>query len=197
MLGSSVIHYLPVCWNSCPLSQWCYLTITSSAAPFSFCLQSSSIRILSSELTFHIRWPQYYSFSFSISASNEYSGLSAFRIDLFGVLAVQGTLKRILQHHSWKASILWCSAFLMVQLSHPYMTTGKIIALTIQTFVSKVISLLLNTLSSFVIAFLPRSQRLSISWLQSLSTAFLEPKKICHCFHVFPFHGVMEQIPWS
>ena len=110
------------------------------------------IRVFSDEQALHIRWPKYLSLSFSISLSNEYSGLVSFRIDWFDLLAVQGTLKSLLQHHSSKASILWCSAFFMVQLSHPYMTTGKIIALTRQIFISKVMSLLFNTLSSFVIA---------------------------------------------
>ena len=118
------------------------------------------------------------SFSFSISLSKEHSGLISFRIAWFDLLAIQGTLKSLLQHHSSKASALWCSAFFMVQLSHPYMTTGKTIALTRQTFVNKVMSLLFNMLSRFVIAFLPRSKCFLISWLQSLSTVILEPKKI-------------------
>ena len=122
-------------------------------------------------------WPKYWSFSLSVSPSNEYSGLISFRIDWFDLLAVQGTLKSLLQHHSSKASILWHSAFFMVQHSHLYMTTGKI-ALTILTFVSKVMSLLFNMLSTFVIAFLPRSQHLLISWLQSPSAMILESKKI-------------------
>ena len=121
-----------------------------------------SIRVFSNESAVHIRWPKYWSFSFSISPSSEYSGLISFRIDWFDLLAVQGTLKRLLQHHSLKVSVLWCSAFIMVQLSHPYMTTGKTVALTIQTFVGKVMSLLFNTLSRFVIAFLPRSKHLNL-----------------------------------
>ena len=125
-----------------------------------------SSRVFSNESVLHIRWPKYWSFSFSISPSNEYSGLISFRMDWFVFLVVQGTLKSLLQHHSSKASVLQCSAFFVVQLSHPYMTTGKAIALTIWTFISKVISLLLNTLSRFVIAFLPRSKHLLISWLQ-------------------------------
>ena len=125
-----------------------------------------------------IRWPKYGSFSFSLSLSNEYSGLISFSIDWLDLLAVQGTLKSLFQHHSSKASILWCSAFFIVQLSHPYMTIGKIIALTRQTFVSKVMSLLFNMLSRLVIAFLPRIQCLLISWLQSPSGVILEPKKI-------------------
>ena len=114
-----------------------------------------SIRVFSSELALCIRWPKYWSFSFSISPSNEYSWLISFRIDWLDLLAVQGTLKSLLQHHNSKASVLWCSAFFMVQLSHPYMTVGKTVALTIQTFVDKVMSLLFNTLSRFAIAFLP------------------------------------------
>ena len=118
------------------------------------------------------------SFIFSISPSSEYSGLISFRIDWFDLLAVQGTLKSLLQHQSLKASILWCSTFFMVQLSHPYMTTGKTIALTRQIFVGKMMSLLFNTLSRFVIAFLPRSKYLLISWQQPLSSVILEPKEI-------------------
>ena len=124
------------------------------------------IRTFSNESALHIRWPKYWSFNFSISPSNEYSGLISFRIDWFD-LAIQGTLKSLLQHHSSKASILWRSAFFTVQLSHPYMTTGKTIALTRWTFVGKVMSLLFNRLSRLVIIFLPRSKRLLISWLQS------------------------------
>ena len=164
-----------VCSHLCPLSQWCYLTILSSAALFTFCLQSS----LASG-SFPMSWlftldGQSCSFSFSISPSNEYSGLISFRIDGFDLLAVQWILKSLLQHNS-KVSILQHSAFFMVQLLHPYMTTGKIIGLIIQTFVGKV--MLLNMLSRLVIAFLPRSKCLLISWLQSLSTVILEPKKI-------------------
>ena len=124
-----------------------------------------------------IRWPKYWSFSFSISPSNEYSGLISFRMDWLDPLEVQGTLKSLLQHHNSKASILWHSAFFIVQLSHPYMTTGKTIALTRWTFGSKVMSLLFNMLSRLVITFLPRSKRLLISWLQSPSAVILEPKK--------------------
>ena len=125
-----------------------------------------SIRVFSNESVLHIRWPQYWSFSFSISPSNEHPGLISFRMDWFDLLAVQGTLKSLLQHHGSKASVLQCSAFFMVQLSHPYMTTGKTIALTGWTFVRKVMSLILNMLSRLVIAFLPRSKHLLISWLQ-------------------------------
>ena len=130
------------------------------------------------------------SFTFSISPSNKYSGLISLMIDWFGLLAVQGTLKSFLQHCYLKVSILPCSAFLMVQLSHPYMTIGKTLALTRRTFVGKVMSLLFNILSLFIIAFLPRSKYLLISWLQSLSTVILEPKKIkvCQGFHCFPIY---------
>ena len=126
-----------------------------------------SIRVFSNESTLHVRWPKYWSFSFSISPSNEHPGLISFRMDWLDLLAVQGTLKSLLQHHSSKTSILWHSAFFTVQLSHPYMTTGKTIALTRRTFVGKVISLLFNMLSRLVITFLPRSKRLLISWLPS------------------------------
>ena len=136
-----------------------------------------------------IRWPKYWSFSFSISPSNEYSGLISFRMDWLDLLAVQGTLKSVLQHHRSKASIPQRSAFFMVQLSHPYMTTGKTIALIRQTFVGKVMSLLLNMLSRLVINFLLRSKCLLMSWLQSPSAVILEPRKIVsHCFHCFPIY---------
>ena len=137
-----------------------------------------SIRVFSNELVLHIKWPKYWSLSFSISPPNEYSGLISFRIDWFDLLTVQGTLKSLLQHCSSKASILHCSAFFMVQLSHPFMTTGKTIALTRRTFVGKVMSLLFNMLSRLVIAFLPRSKHLLISRLQSPSAVILEPPKI-------------------
>ena len=133
---------------------------------------------LSNESVLHIRWPKYWNFSFSISPSNEYSGLISFRMDWLDLLAFQGTLKSLLQHHSSKASILRHSAFFIVQLSHPYMTTGKTIALTRQAFLGKVMSLLLNMLSRLVITFLPRSKRLLISWLQSPFAVILEPQKI-------------------
>ena len=136
-----------------------------------------SIRVFSNESTLCMRWAKYWSFSFSISPSKEHPGLISFRMDWFNLLAVHGTLKSLLQHHSSKASILQCSAFFTVQLLHPYMTTGKAIALTRRTFVGKVMSLLLNMLSRLVIAFLPRSQRLLISWLQSPPTVILEPKE--------------------
>ena len=145
-----------------------------------------SIRVFSNESVLHIRWPKYW--SFSISTSNEYSGLVSFRMDWLDLLAVQGSLKSLLQHHNSKASVLWCPAFI-VQLSHPYMTSGKTIALNRWTFVGKVMCLLFNMLSRLVIAFLPRSKHHLISWLQSPSTVILEPKKIvCHYLHCFPIY---------
>ena len=152
-----------------------------------------SIRIFSNESTLRIRWPKYWSFSFSIIPSKEIPGLISFRMDCLDLLAVQGTLTSLLQHHSSKASIHRHSAFFIVQLSCPCMTTGKTIALTKQIFVGKVISLLFNMLSRFVITFLLRSKHLLISWLQSPSAVILEPPKIvCHCFHCFPIY-----LPWS
>ena len=133
-----------------------------------------SIRVFSNESVLCVRWPKYW--SFSISPSNEYSGLISFRIDLFDLLAVQGTLKSLFQHHSWKASVLWLSAFFIVHLSHAYVTAGKTIALTRWTFVGKIMSLLFNMLSRLVIAFLPRSKHLLISWLQSPSAVILEAR---------------------
>ena len=149
-----------------------------------------SIKVFSNESVLCIRWPKYWSFSFNISPSNEYSGLISFRMDWLHLLAVQGTLKRPLQHHSSKASILRCSAFFTVQLSHPYMTTGKTIALTRQTFVGKVKSLLFNILSRLVIAFLPRSKHLLISWLQSPSAVIFgaQKNKVSHCSHCLPIY---------
>ena len=137
-----------------------------------------SIRVFSNKSVLCIRWPKHWSFSFSISPSNEHSGLISFRIDWMDLLAVQGTLRSLLQHYSSKASILQCPVFFKVQLSHPYMTTGKTIALTRWTFAGQVMSLLFNMLSRLVIAFLPRSKRLLISWLQSPSAVILEPKNI-------------------
>ena len=146
-----------------------------------------------------IRWPEYWSFNFNISPSNENSGLIYFRVDWLDLLAVQASLKSLLQHHSSKASILQCSAFFIVQLSHPYMSTGKTIALTRWTFAGKVKSLLFNMLSRLVITFLPRSKRLLISWLQSPSAVIWEFKKI-NCFHCFPIYFPIKwwnQMPWS
>ena len=152
-----------------------------------------SVRVFSSESVLHIRWPNYWSFCFRISPSNEYSGLISFRMDWLDHLVVQGSLKSVLQHHSSKASILRHSAFFIDQLSHPYMTIGKTIALTIWTFVGKVMSLLFNMWSLLVIAFLPRSKCLLISWQQSPSAVNLKAKKIIsHCFHCFPIY-----LPWS
>ena len=141
-----------------------------------------------------MRWPKYWSFSFSISPPNEHPGLTSFRMDWLDLLAVQGTLESLLQHHISKASILRHSAFFIVQLSHPYMTTGKTIALTRHTCVGKVMSLFFNMLSRLVITFLPRSKHLLISWLQSPSAVILEPpqNKVSHCFHCFPIY-----LPWS
>ena len=152
--------------NSYPLSQWYHSAISSSVIPFS-CLPAifSNIRVFSNELALHIMWPKYWNFSFSISPCNEYSGLISFRMDWLDLLDVQGTLKSLLHHHSLKTWILCGLAFFMDQLSHPYMTTGKTIALTIWTFVSKVMSLLFDLLSRFIIVFLPRSKRLLISCL--------------------------------
>ena len=154
--------------NSCPSSRWCHPAISSSIVSFSTCPSIPS----------SIRGPKYWSFSFSISPSNKHPGLISFTMDWLDLLAVQGTLKSLLQHHSSKASILWHSTFFTVQLSHPYMTTGKTIALTRRTFVGKLMSLLLNMLSRLVITFLPRSKRLLISWLQSPSAVILEPPEI-------------------
>ena len=141
-----------------------------------------SIRVFSNESALRIKWPGYWSFSFNISPSSEHPGLISFRMDWLDLLAVQGIRKSLLQHHIWKASILRRSAFFTVQLSHPYMTTGKIMALTRWTFVGKLMSLLLNMLSRLVITFLPRSKHLLISWLQSPPAVILEPKKIV-CYH--------------
>ena len=159
----------------------CFLLCMSEIFP--------SIRVFSSKSAAHIRWPKYWSFNFS--PSNEYSGLISFRIDWCDLLAIQGTLKNLLQHHSLKASILWCTAFFTGQLSHPYMTTEKTIALTLQTFVGKVTSLLFNTQSSFGIAFLPRIRHLLISWLQSPSAVIFRLTKFEHkeigCISKFSF----------
>ena len=179
--------------NSCPLSTWYHATISSSVVPFS-CLWS--FRVFSNESALHVRWPKYWSFSFSIRPSNEYSGLISFRMDWLDLLAVQGTLKSLLQHHSSEASILWCSAFFTVQLSHPYMTTGETISLSRWTFVGRVMSLLFNMLSRLVIAFIPRSKCLLISWLQS----FWSPKNSLSLYPLFPHLFAMkwwDQMPWS
>ena len=152
-----------------------------------------SIRVFSNESVLHIRWPKYWRFSFSISSSNEYSGLISFRMHWLDLLAVQGTLKSLLQHHSAKASVLQCSTFFILQLSHPYITTEKNTALTRRTFIGRVMSLLYNMLSRFVIAFLPRSTCLSISWLQSPSAVILESKKLSlSLFPLFPHLFAMK-----
>ena len=190
-LGSSVLHYL---------LEFAHThvhrvgdAIQPSAAPSAFHLShQQGLNVLA----LHIRWPKYWSFSFSISPSNDYSGLISFRIDCFDLLAVQGTLKSLLQQHNSKASILQHTTFSMVQLSHPDVTTGKTIALTRQIIVNKVMSLLLNTLSRFVIAFLPRSKCLLISWLQSPSTVILEPKKVKSAKHVIQQPWEIH-IPWE
>ena len=194
--GFPVFHHLPevanmhVHWVSDAI-QPPHPLLSPSLSAFNL----SQIRIFSNELALHIRWPKYWSFSFSISPSNEYSGLISFRIDWFDLPADQGTLKSLLQHHSSKASILSSSAFFMVQLSHPYMTVGKTIALILWTFAGKVMSLHFNMQSRFLIAFLPRSKHLSISWLQSPSTVILEPKTIKSATvspSIFPIY-----FPWS
>ena len=181
MRGFPVLHHLlefaqslvpwadDAIWPSYPLS---------SPSPPALPAIIPNIRVFSNKLAFHIRWPKYWGFSFSIGPSNEYSVLISLRINWFDLLSVQGTLKSLLQHHSSKAWILQHSAFFIVQFSHPYMTTGKTIALNIRILVGKVMSLLLNMLSIFVIAFLPRSKCLLILWLQSLSAVILEPRKI-------------------
>ena len=159
-----------------------------------------SIRVFSNESTLRMRWPKYWSFSFSIIPSKEHPWLISFRMDWLDLLAVQGALKSLLQHHSTKASILQCSAFFIVQFSHPYMTTGKTIALNRQTFVGKVTSLLFNMLSRLVITFLPRSKCLLISWLQSPSAVILEPRKIKSAAFstVSPFAMKWwDWMPWS
>ena len=151
-----------------------------------------SIRVLYNESAVRIRWPKYWSFSFNISPCNEDVGVISFRMDWLDLLVVQGILKSLFQHHTSKASVLQCSAFFIVQLSHPYVTTGKTIALSKWTFVDKVMSLLFNMLSRLVITFLPRSKCLLISWLQSTSAVILQPKKVWHCFHCLPIY-----FPWS
>ena len=159
--------------DSCPSSPWCHPAISSSVIPSSSCPQPLPAPVFSSESTLLMRWPKYWSFSFSIIPSKEIPGLISFRMDWLDLLAIQGTLKNLLQHHSSKASILRRSAFFTVQLSHRYMTIGKTIALTRRNLVGKVMSLLLNMLSRLVITFLPRSKRLLISWLQSPSAVIL------------------------
>ena len=184
------------CSNSCPLSRWCHPTISSPVIPFS-CLQSL-LALGSFPVSQFFAWvsslPKYWSFSFSIRPSSEYSGLISFRIDWFDLLAVQGTLKSLLQHHSSKASILQCSAFFMVQLSYLYTTTGKTIALTRWIFTDKAMSLLFNVLSRFVITFLPRSKCLLISWLQSSFAVILKPKKIKSVTVSIVFQSICHEV---
>ena len=160
--------------NSHPSSRWCHLAISSSVIPFSSCPQSLPAPVFSNESTVRMRWPKYWSFSFSIIPSKEHPGLISFRMDWLDLLTVQGTLKSLLQHHSSKASILWHSAFFTVQLSHPYITTGKTIALTRWTFVGKVMSLLFNMLSRLVITFLPGHIRYRQILLDSIYTRYRE-----------------------
>ena len=188
--------------NPCPLWRWCHPTISSSVVPFSFCPQfSPESGSFPKKSALFVRWPKYWSFSFNISPSSEHQGLISFRMDWLDLLAVQETLKSLLQHHSSKASILWHSAFFIVQLSHPYMTNGKTIASTRWTFVGKVMSLLFNILSSLVITCLPRSKCLLIKWLQSPSVVILEPPKIqsATVSTVSPSicHEWWDRMPWS
>ena len=175
--GFPVLHYIPEFAKLMSIESMMPSNHLTLCRPF-LLLPSMfpSIKVFPNEMALHIRWQKYW--SFSNSPTNEYSGLISFRIDWFDLLAVQGTLKSLLQHHNSKASVLWSSAFFIAQLSHTYMTTGKTIALTIQTFVSKVMSLLFNRLSRLVTAFLPRSKCLLISWLQSPSAVILESKKV-------------------
>ena len=178
------LQHARLCWPSTNTQNLLKLKSIESVMPSNCIILSHALLLLPSifpsirESVLCIRWPKFWSFSFSISPSNEYSGLISFRMDWLDLLAVQGTLKSLLQHHSSKASVLPCSAFFIVQLSHPYVTTGKTKALTRWTFVGKVISLLFNMLSRLVIAFLSRSKHLLISWLQSPSAVILEPPKI-------------------
>ena len=187
--------------NPCPSSWWCHPAISSCHPLFLLPSIFPSIRVFSNESALRIRWPKYWSFSFNNSPSNEHPGLISFRMDWLDVLTVQGTPESLLQHHSSKASILRHSAFFIVQLSHPYVTTGKTIALTRQTFVDKVMSLLFNMLSRLVITFFPRSKRLLISLLQSPSAVILEPRKISQpLFPLIPHLFAMkwwDQMPWS
>ena len=191
MPGLPVHHQLWSLPKLTSIELWCHPTIPASVVPFSS-LPSvfPSIRVFSNESALRIRWPKYWSFSFNISPSSEHPGLISFRMDWLELLAVQGTLKSLLQHHSSKASILLCSAFFVVQLPHPYMTTGKTTALSRWTFVDRVMSLFFNMLSRLVITFLPRSKRLVVSWLQSPSAVFgAQENKVSHCVPIY--------LPWS
>ena len=192
--GFSVLHHLP------ELAQTLFHWVRDAIHPFILChpflllpLVFPSIRVFSIESDLHIRWSKYWLFSFSISPSNEYSRFISFRTDLLDLLAIQGTLKSLLQCHSSKASILQCSAFFISQLSHPYMTTGKTIALTRWTFVSKVMSLLFNMMSRLIIAFLPRSKCVNFMAAVTISSDFgAQENKVCHCLPCFPIY-----LPWS
>ena len=190
-----------VCSNSCTLSQWCHPIIYSLLPPSPLALNLSHSRVFSSESALHISWTKYWSFSFSVSPSNEYSGLISFRIDWFDVLSVQGTLKSLLQYHSSKASTLQCSALFLVQLSHPHMTIGKTIALTRQTFVGKVMSLLFNILSRMVIAILQRSKHLLFHGCSQHLQWFCNPWTWnLTLFPSFPHLFALkwwDQMPWS
>ena len=192
--GFPVYHQLPELTQT--YVHWVGDVIQTSHPLWSLLLPPSifpSIRVFSNDLVLWFRWSKFWSFSFSISLSNEYSRLISFRMDWLDLLAVQRTLKSLIQHHSSKTSIIHLSAFFTVQLSHPYMTSGKTIALTRWMFVGKVMSLLFNMLSRLVITFLPRSKHLLISWLQSPSVVILQPpKEVSLCFHCFPIY-----FPWS
>ena len=191
--GFPVYHQIPEATQN--YVHWVSDTIQPPPSLSSILLSPSvfpSIMVFTNELPLRIRWPKYWSFSFRISPSNEYSGLISFSMDWLDLLAVQGTLKSLLQHHSSKASVLWCSAFFVVQLSHPYMTTGKTIAWTRWTFVDKVMYLLLNMLSSMVITFLPRSKSLNFIVKSPCSDFRAQKYKVSHCFHCFPIY-----LPWS
>ena len=176
--------------NPCSLSRWCHPTISSCCLLLLLPSTFPSIRVFSNESALCIRWPKYWSFSFNISPSNEHPGLISFMMDWLDLLAVQGTLKSLFQHHSWKTSILLCSDFFIVQMSHPHMTTGKTIALTRQNFVDKVMSLLFNMLSRLVIAFLPRSKPLNFMAAITIYSDFgAQKNKVSHCFPIY--------LPWS
>ena len=183
-----------VCSNSCPLCQWCHSTISSCVPLFLLPSIFPNISVFSEKSPLRIRWPNYQ--SFTISPSNEYSWLISFRIDWFDLLAFQGTLKSLLQYHNLKASILRCWDFFTIQLSHPHITTGKIIALTIWVFVSKVMFLLFNMLSRFFIAFPPRSKHLLISWLQSQSTVWKKNRHSGSPLHIPADQDSLNSLAW-
>ena len=178
--------------NTCPLSWWCHPTSSSSLIPFSSCLQSFPASVFSSESVLCIKWLKYWNFCMSISPSNEYLALISFRMDWLDLLAVWGTLKSLLQHHSSKASIIWHSAFFMVQLSHSYLTSGKTIALTRLTFVGKVVSLLFNMLSRLLLS---SKEQASLNFMPAVTVCSdfgAQENKVCHCYHCFPIY-----LPWS